>query len=232
MKKKSKKYTEALEKIEKGKLYSLEEAVKLVKETSVSTFDGTVEIAVRLNLDTKKNDQQLRGAIVLPHGTGKAKKVLVLAKGDAAKAAVDAGADFVGDVDMITKIEKENWFEFDVIIATPEMMPLLGKLGKVLGPKGLMPNPKTGTVTMDTKKAVEDVKKGRVEYRTDSYANVHALVGKVSFDDEKLVDNVKAFMDVIIKSKPQAAKGVYLKGVSLASTMGPGVKVDLSSFDK
>lgn len=232
MKKKSKKYTEALSKIEKGKLYSLEEAVKLVKETSVSSFDGTVEIAVRLNLDTKKNDQQLRGAIVLPHGTGKAKKVLVLAKGDAAKAAVDAGSDFVGDVDMITKIEKENWFEFDVIIATPEMMPLLGKLGKVLGPKGLMPNPKTGTVTMDTKKAVEDVKKGRVEYRTDSYANVHALVGKVSFDDEKLVDNVKAFMDVIIKSKPQAAKGIYLKGVSLASTMGPGVKVDLSSFDK
>lgn len=232
MKKKSKKYTEALSKIEKGKLYSLEEAVKLVKETSVSTFDGTVEIAVRLNLDTKKNDQQLRGAIVLPHGTGKTKKVLVLAKGDAAKAATDAGADYVGDVDMITKIEKENWFDFDVIIATPEMMPMLGKLGRVLGPKGLMPNPKTGTVTMDTKKAVEDVKKGRVEYRTDSYANVHALVGKVSFDDEKLVDNVKAFMDVIVKSKPQAAKGVYLKGVSLASTMGPGIKVDLSSFDK
>ena len=230
--KKSKKYTEALSKIEKGKLYPLEEAVKLVKETSVSTFDGTVEIAVRLNLDTKKNDQQLRGAIVLPHGTGKTKKVLVLAKGDAAKAATDAGADYVGDVDMITKIEKENWFDFDVIIATPEMMPMLGKLGRVLGPKGLMPNPKTGTVTMDTKKAVEDVKKGRVEYRTDSYANVHALVGKVSFDDEKLVDNVKAFMDVIIKSKPQAAKGIYLKGVSLASTMGPGIKVDLSSFDK
>lgn len=230
MKKKSKKYTEALSKIEKGKLYSLEEAVKLVKETSVSTFDGTVEIAVRLNLDTKKNDQQLRGAIVLPHGTGKTKKVLVLAKGDAAKAATDAGADYVGDVDMITKIEKENWFDFDVIIATPEMMPMLGKLGRVLGPKGLMPNPKTGTVTMDTKKAVEDVKKGRVEYRTDSYANVHALVGKVSFDDEKLVDNVKAFMDVIIKSKPQAAKGIYLKGVSLASTMGPGIKVDLSSL--
>ena len=232
MGKKSKKYTEALSKIEKGKLYSLEDAVKLVKETSVSKFDGTVEIAVRLNLDTKKNDQQLRGAIVLPYGTGKTKKVLVLAKGDAAKAATEAGADFVGDVDMITKIEKENWFDFDVIIATPEMMPMLGKLGKVLGPKGLMPNPKTGTVTMDTKKAVEDVKKGRVEYRTDSYANVHAIVGKVSFDDEKLVDNVKAFMDVIIKSKPQAAKGIYLKGVSLASTMGPGVKVDLASFDK
>ncbi len=231
MKKRSKKYREALEKLEKGKLYPLEEAVKLVKETSTSKFDGTVEIAVRLNLDTKKNDQQLRGAIVLPHGTGKTKKVLVLAKGDAAKAAKEAGADYVGDVDMISKIEKENFFDFDVIIATPEMMPLLGKLGKVLGPKGLMPNPKTGTVTMDTKKAVEDVKKGRVEYRTDSYANVHALVGKVSFDDEKLVDNIKAFMDVIIKSKPQAAKGIYLKGVALASTMGPSVKVDLTSFD-
>ena len=231
MKKRSKKYREALEKLEKGKLYPLEEAVKLVKETSTSKFDGTVEIAVRLNLDTKKNDQQLRGAIVLPYGTGKTKKVLVLAKGDAAKAAKEAGADYVGDVDMINKIEKENFFDFDVIIATPEMMPLLGKLGKVLGPKGLMPNPKTGTVTMDTKKAVEEVKKGRVEYRTDSYANVHALVGKVSFDDEKLVDNIKAFMDVIIKSKPQAAKGIYLKGVALASTMGPSVKVDLTSFD-
>ena len=232
MKKKSKKYQEALNKIEKGKLYSLEEAVKLVKETSVSKFDGTVEIAVRLNLDTKKNDQQLRGAIVLPHGTGKSKKVLVLAKGDAAKSATEAGADYVGDVDMITKIDKENWFDFDVIIATPEMMPLLGRLGKVLGPKGLMPNPKTGTVTMDTKKAVEDVKKGRVEYRTDSYANVHAIVGKVSFTEEDLADNIKAFMDVIIKSKPQAAKGIYLKNVSLASTMGPGIKVSLDSFDK
>ena len=232
MKKKSKKYQEALNKIEKGKLYSLEEAVKLVKETSVSKFDGTVEIAVRLNLDTKKNDQQLRGAIVLPHGTGKPKKVLVLAKGDAAKSATEAGADYVGDVDMITKIDKENWFDFDVIIATPEMMPLLGRLGKVLGPKGLMPNPKTGTVTMDTKKAVEDVKKGRVEYRTDSYANVHAIVGKVSFTEEDLTDNIKAFMDVIIKSKPQAAKGIYLKNVSLASTMGPGIKVSLDSFDK
>ena len=232
MGKKSKKYTEALSKIEKGKAYSLEEAVKLVKETSTSKFDGTVELAVRLNLDTKKNDQQLRGAIVLPHGTGKTKRILVLAKGDQAKAAVDAGADFVGDTDMIQKIEKENWFEFDVIIATPEMMPLLGKLGKVLGPKGLMPNPKTGTVTVDTKKAVEDVKKGRVEYRTDSYANVQAMVGKVSFEDAKLVDNIKAFVDVIIKSKPQAAKGVYIKNIAIASTMGPGIKVDPSSFDK
>ncbi len=232
MRQKGKKYKEAVSKIEKGKAYTLEEAVKLVKETSTSKFDGTVEIAVRLNLDTKKNDQQLRGAIVLPNGTGKSKKVLVLAKGDAAKAAEEAGADFVGDTDMITKIEKENWFDFDIIIATPEMMPLLGKLGRVLGPKGLMPNPKTGTVTTDTKKAVEDVKKGRVEYRTDSYANVHSIVGKVSFEDDKLIENIKAFLDVIIKSKPQSAKGTYLKNVSIASTMGPGVKVDLTSFDK
>ena len=230
--KKAKKYLEAKNKIEKGKLYSLEEAVKLVKETSTTKFDSTVEIAVRLNLDTRKNDQQLRGAIVLPHGTGKTKKVLVLAKGDAAKLATEAGADYVGDVDMITKIEKENWFDFDVIIATPEMMPLLGKLGKVLGPKGLMPNPKTGTVTMDTKKAVEDVKKGRVEYRTDSFTNVHAIVGKVSFKEKQLADNINAFMDVIVKSKPQTAKGTYIKNVSIASTMGPGIKLDITAFDK
>lgn len=232
MGKKSKKYVAALEKLEKGKLYSREDAVKLVKETSISKFDGSVEIAMRLNLDTRKNDQQLRGAIVLPNGTGKTKKVLVLAKGDQAKAGLDVGADFVGDADMITKIEKENWFDFDVIIATPEMMPLLGKLGKVLGPKGLMPNPKTGTVTMDVKKAVEDVKKGRVEYRTDSYGNVHAIVGKVSFADDKLIENINAFVDVIIKAKPQAAKGVYVKNISIASTMGPGIKIDPSEFDK
>ena len=231
MKKKSKKYQEALSKIEKGKLYTLEEAVKLVKETSVSKFDGTVEIAVRLGLDVKKNDQQLRGAIVLPHGTGKSKKVLVLAKGDAAKAASEAGADFVGDVDMITKIEKENWFEFDTMIATPDMMPALGKIGKLLGPKGLMPNPKTGTVTMDTKTAVEDVKKGRVEYRTDSYGNVHALIGKVSFDNEKLLENLNTFVSLIIKSKPAVVKGKYILNISVSSTMGPGVKIDTNSFD-
>ena len=230
--KKSKRYVANLEQVEKNKLYTKEEAIKLVKGTSNTKFDSTVEVAMNLNLDVKKADQQLRGAIVLPHGTGKTKKILVLAKGDQAKAAVDAGADFVGDTDMIQKIEKENWFEFDVIIATPEMMPLLGKLGKVLGPKGLMPNPKTGTVTVDTKKAVEDVKKGRVEYRTDSYANVQAMVGKVSFEDAKLVDNIKAFVDVIIKSKPQAAKGVYIKNIAIAATMGPGIKVDPSSFDK
>ena len=186
--KKSKKYLEASKKVEKSKLYTKEEAIKLVKETSVTNFDSSVELAMRLNLDTKKADQQLRGAIVLPNGTGKTKRVLVLAKGEAAKAATAAGADYVGDMDYIEKIEKEGWFEFDTMIATPDMMPALGKIGKLLGPKGLMPNPKTGTVTMDTKKAVEDVKKGRVEYRTDSYGNVHVIIGKVSFDDSKLMN--------------------------------------------
>ena len=230
--KKGKKYLEAQSKVDKTKVYTLDEAVKLVKETSVSKFDGSVEIAMRLNLDTRKSDQQLRGAIVLPSGTGKEKKVLVVAKGDNAKAAKEAGADFVGDTDILEKIEKENWLDFDVMIATPDMMPLLGKLGKVLGPKGLMPNPKTGTVTTDVKKAISDVKKGRVEYRTDSYGNVHGLVGKVSFTEEQLKDNIKAFVSVILKSKPSVVKGVYVKNVSLSTTMGPGIKLDVNSFDK
>ena len=230
--KKGKKYLEALNKVDKTKVYSLDEAVKLVKETNVSKFDGSIEIAMRLNLDTKKADQQLRGAIVLPKGTGKTTKVLVIAKGDQAKAAQEAGADYVGDTDMLEKIEKENWFDFDTMIATPDMMPLLGKLGKVLGPKGLMPNPKTGTVTTDVKKAVSDVKKGRVEYRTDSYGIVHALVGKVSFTEEALCENIKSFVSVIVKSKPSAVKGVYVKSVSLSTTMGPGIKLDINSFDK
>lgn len=229
--KKGKKYLEAAKLVEKHKLYTKEEAIKLVKETSVANFDASVELALRLNLDTKKADQQLRGAIVLPNGIGKTKKVLVIAKGDAAKAAKEAGADYVGDVDMLEKIEKENWFDFDTMIATPDMMPALGKIGRVLGPKGLMPNPKTGTVTMDTKKAVEDVKKGRVEYRTDSYGNVHVIIGKVSFDDQKLVENLDAFVSMIIKSKPAVVKGKYLLNVSVASTMGPGVKIDTNSFD-
>ena len=230
--KRSKRYVANLEKLDKNKAYSVEEAVKLVKETSNSKFDGTVEVAMNLNLDTKKNDQQLRGAVVLPNGTGKSKKILVLAKGDQAKAAKEAGADFVGDTDILEKIEKENWLDFDVMIATPDMMPLLGKLGKVLGPKGLMPNPKTGTVTTDVKKAVSDVKKGRVEYRTDSYGIVHALVGKVSFTEEALCENIKSFVSVIVKSKPSAVKGVYVKSVSLSTTMGPGIKLDINSFDK
>ncbi len=188
--KKGKKYVEVASKVEKGKLYTKEEAVKLVKETSTAKFDETVELVLRLNLDTKKADQQLRGATVLPNGIGKVKKVLVLAKGEQASLAKEAGADYVGDTDMIEKIEKENWFDFDTIIATPDMMPQLGKIGRVLGPRGLMPNPKTGTVTMDTKRAVEDVKKGRVEYRTDSFGNVAVSIGKVSFDAEKLQGNM------------------------------------------
>jgi len=229
--KKSKKYLEASKKIEKQKLYTKEEAIKLVKETAVTSFDSSVEVALRLNLDTKKADQQLRGAVVLPNGTGKTKRVLVIAKGEAAKAAEAAGADYVGDVDLLEKIEKENWFEFDTMIATPDMMPALGKIGKLLGPKGLMPNPKTGTVTMDTKTAVEDVKKGRVEYRTDSYGNVHALIGKVSFDNEKLLENLNTFVSLIIKSKPAVVKGKYILNISVSSTMGPGVKIDTNSFD-
>ena len=229
--KRSKKYVEALNKIDKTKAYTLEEAIKLVKETSIAKFDSSVELALRLNLDTKKADQQLRGAVVLPNGTGKTKRVLVLAKGAQAEAAKAAGADYVGDMDYIEKIEKENWFEFDTMIATPDMMPSLGKIGRVLGPKGLMPNPKTGTVTMDTKTAVEDVKKGRVEYRTDSYGNVHVLVGKSSFDADKLVENVKAFVSLIQKSKPATVKGKYLLNVAVSSTMGPGVKVDVTNFD-
>ena len=230
MKRRSKKYTEALSKIEKNKVYTKEEAIKLVKETSTSSFDGSVEVAMKLNLDTKKADQQLRGAIVLPKGTGKTKKVLVIAKGEKANQAREAGADYVGDVDMLEKIEKENWFDFDTMIATPDMMPLLGKLGKVLGPKGLMPNPKTGTVTMDVVKAIQEVKAGRVEYRTDSYGNIHGIIGKVSFSDEDLLANLDAFVTHIIKLRPATVKGDYVKNIAISSTMGPGINVE-NSFD-
>ena len=232
MKKRSKKYLEALSKIEKGKAYTKEEAIKLVKETSVSKFDASVELAVRLNLDTKKADQQLRGAIVLPHGTGKTKKVLVIARGENAKKAQEAGADFVGDTDMLEKIEKENWFGFDVMIATPDMMPLLGKLGRVLGPKGLMPNPKTGTVTTDVAKAVSDVKAGRVEYRTDTFGNIQGIIGNVTFTEEQLLENLNAFMATIMKVKPSTVKGDYVKNIAVSTTMGPGIKIITNSFDK
>lgn len=230
--KKSKRYASVFEKVEKNKLYPIDEAIKLVKETSNTKFDETIEVAMNLNLDTKKADQQLRGAIVLPNGTGKTQTVLVLAKGDQAKAAKEANADFVGDVDMIEKIEKENWFSYDVIIATPEMMPLLGKIGKILGPKGLMPNPKTGTVTVDVAKAVTDVKKGKVEYRTDSFGNIHGIIGKASFEEDKLKENLSAFVGAILKVKPATVKGNYVKNVSISSTMGPGIKLDMNSFDK
>ena len=224
MKRRGKRYNEAVSKIEKAKLYT--------KETSNSKFDGTIEIAMHLNVDSKKADQQLRGAILLPNGTGKDKKVLVIAKGEQAKAAKEAGADFVGDVDMLEKIEKENWFGFDSLIATPETMPLLGKLGRVLGPKGLMPNPKTGTVTNDVAKAISDIKAGRVEYRTDTFGNIHSIIGKASFDEEKLVENLNSFVTTILKLKPSTVKGDFVKNISISSTMGPGIKISLNSFDK
>ncbi len=229
--KKGKRYLASAEKVDKHKLYTKEEAIALVKETANTNFDSSIEVAMHLNLDTKKADQQLRGAVVLPKGTGKTKKVLVIAKGDAAKAAKEAGADYVGDTDYLEKIQKENWFDFDVMIATPDMMPQLGKIGRILGPKGLMPNPKTGTVTMDTKKAVEEVKKGRVEYRTDSFGNVHALIGKASFTEEDLLANLKTFVTLIVKAKPSVVKGTYVKNISVSSTMGPGIKIDVNSFD-
>ena len=232
MKFRGKSYKAQVSKIEKNKLYTKEEAIKLVKEVSNVKFDATIEVAMNLNLDVKKADQQLRGAIVLPKGTGKDAKVLVIAKGDSVKEAVDAGADFVGDADMIEKIQKENWFEFDTLIATPEMMPLLGKIGKILGPKGLMPNPKTGTVTMDVTKAVNEIKAGKVEYRVDKAGNVHVPIGKVSFEDQKLVENFKAIFDTILKAKPSAAKGTYVKNIAVSSTMGPGIKVASESLEK
>ena len=230
--KKGKKYVEVAKLVEKNKLYTKEEAISLVKKTSTTKFDASVELAMNLNLDTKKADQQLRGTICLPNGTGKTKKILVIAKGPKALEAKQAGADYVGDTDYLEKIEKENWFDFDVLIATPDMMPQLGKLGKVLGPKGLMPNPKTGTVTMDISKAVAEVKQGRIEYRTDSYGNVHVIIGKVSFDSKQLLENLEAFVSLILKTKPSVVKGTYVKNISIATTMGPGIKIDTNSFDK
>ena len=229
--KKSKKYVEASKKVEKNTLYTKEDAIKLVKETATTKFDSTVEVAIKLNLDTKKADQQLRGSLVLPNGTGKTKKVLVIAKGEAAQKAKDAGADYVGDMDMINKIQNENWFDFDVIVATPDMMASLGRIGRILGPKGLMPNPKTGTVTMNTEKAVEDIKKGMITYKTDSYGNVHSIIGKVSFDDAKLLENLVYVVNTIVKAKPQTVKGNYIENISISSTRGPGIKLDKNSFE-
>lgn len=230
--KKSKRYASLIQNVDKNKMYDYKEAIKLVKETSNLKFDSTIEVAMNLNLDTKKADQQLRGAIALPNGTGKTKKILVLAKGEQARMAKEAGADYVGDTDMIEKMEKENWFPFDVIVATPEMMPLLGKIGKILGPKGLMPNPKTGTVTMEVDKTVNEIKKGKVNYRTDSFGNVHGIIGKSSFDNKMLEENLSAFVNTILKVKPTTVKGTYVKNISISSTMGPGIKMDLNSFDK
>ncbi|QII81876.1 MULTISPECIES: 50S ribosomal protein L1 [Jeotgalibaca] len=228
MAKKSKQFRAALEKVETSKQYTIEEAIALVKEIDFAKFDATVEVAYRLGIDTRKNDQQIRGAVVLPHGTGKTQRVLVFAKGDKAKEAEAAGADYVGDADLSQKIQG-GWFDFDVVVATPDMMGEVGRLGRVLGPKGLMPNPKTGTVTMDVTKAVEEIKAGKVTYRADKQGNIHAPIGKVSFDNEKLIENLKTIHDVVLRAKPASAKGQYIKNVSVTSTFGPGVKVDATS---
>ncbi|MDY0278657.1 MAG: 50S ribosomal protein L1 [Acholeplasma sp.] len=226
MAKKGKKYTEALSKVEKNKAYPVLEAVELVKSISFEKFDASVELAFNLNLNPRKAEQNLRGALVLPNGTGKSKTVLVFAKGEKAKEAQAAGADYVGDDDLVQKIQ-EGWSEFDVVIATPDMMASVGKLGRVLGPKGLMPNPKTGTVTMDIEKAVSDSKGGKITYRVDKFGNIQVLVGKVSFAPEKLVENIDSVVDVIRKLRPSTVKGVYLKNVTISSTMGPGVQLEV-----
>ena len=226
MAKKSKKYVEALGKIDRTKLYESKEALTLVSEIATAKFDETVEAHVKLGVDSRHADQQVRGAIVLPHGTGKTKKVLVFAKGEKAKEAEAAGADFVGAEDLVQKIQKENWFDFDVVVATPDMMGVVGRLGRVLGPKGLMPNPKSGTVTFDVTKAVEEIKAGKVEYRLDKNNIIHVAIGKVSFGGEKLAENFNVLMNAIIKAKPSAAKGQYLRSISVTSTMGPGVKIN------
>ena len=230
MAKKGKKYLEAVKLIDRTKAYSVAEAVELAKKANYSKFDATVEVAFRLGVDPKKADQQIRGAVVLPNGTGKTQRVLVFAKGEKAKEAEAVGADFVGDTDYINKIQ-QGWFDFDVIVATPDMMGEVGKLGRVLGPKGLMPNPKTGTVTFDVTKAVNEIKAGKVEYRVDKAGNIHAPIGKVSFEDAKLVENFTTVFETLMKVKPSAAKGTYMKNIAVTTTMGPAVKVDGSSFN-
>ena len=231
MAKKSKQMRAALEKIDSTKAYSVEEAVALAQETNFAKFDATVEVSYNLNIDVKKADQQIRGAMVLPNGTGKTQRVLVFARGAKAEEAKAAGADFVGEDELVAKING-GWLDFDVVVATPDMMAIVGRLGRVLGPRNLMPNPKTGTVTMDVTKAVNEIKAGKVEYRVDKAGNVHVPIGKVSFEDQKLVENFKAIFDTILKAKPSAAKGTYVKNIAVSSTMGPGIKVASESLEK
>lgn len=229
MAKKGKKYQDAVKLVERETSYEAIDALELVKKTASAKFDETVEVAARLGVDPKKADQQIRGAVVLPHGTGRTQRVLVFAKGEKAKEAEAAGADYVGDEDLVNKISK-GWFEFDVIVATPDMMAQVGKLGRVLGPKGLMPNPKTGTVTFEVAKAVQEIKAGKIEYRVDKAGNIHVPIGKVSFDTEKLAENFSTIMETLMKAKPAAAKGTYVRNVSVASTMGPGIRVNTAKF--
>ena len=225
-----KKYIESAKLIDRTKLYDPDEAVKIAQQTAKSKFDETIEVSVRLGVDPRQADQQVRGAVVLPHGTGKTVRVLVFAKGDQAKEAEAAGADYVGAEELVQKIQSENWFEFDVVVATPNMMGVVGRIGRILGPKGLMPNPKSGTVTMDVAKAISEIKAGKVEYRLDKQAIIHCPVGKKSFTAEQLTENLNALMGAIVRAKPAAAKGVYLRSVVLSSTMGPGIKVNGLKF--
>src|SRR5690606_11462930 len=229
MARRGKRYQEALKLVDKTKAYDIKEAVALLKQTAKAKFDETVEVAFRLGVDPKKADQQIRGAIVLPHGTGKTQRVLVFAKGEKAKEAEAAGADYVGDAEYINKIN-DGWFDFDVVVATPDMMAEVGKLGRVLGPKGLMPNPKTGTVTFDIEKAVKVINAGKVELRVDKSGNIHVLLGKVSFEDDQLIENIETMTETIIRVKPQTSKGKYIRNVSISSTMGPGIKLDVSPY--
>ena len=225
-----KKYQDSVKLVEKSKFYDINEAMDLITKTAQSKFDETVEAHIRLGVDSRHADQQVRGAIVLPHGTGKTSKVLVFAKGPKADEAKAAGADYVGDADLVAKIQGENWFDFDVVVATPDMMGVVGRLGKVLGPKGLMPSPKAGTVTMDVTKAVNEIKAGKIEYRLDKTNIIHCPIGKASFGAEKLQENFNALMSAIVKAKPAAAKGQYLKSVVVASTMGPGIKINAAKI--
>lgn len=229
MAKKGKRYQESVKLVDSAKRYQIKEAIELLKEMAKANFDETVEAAFRLGVNPKKADEQIRGAMVLPHGTGRTQRVLVFAKGDKVKEAEAAGADYVGDEDLINKING-GWFDFDIIVATPDMMAEVGKLGRVLGPKGLMPNPRTGTVTFEVEKAVKDIKAGQVEYRVDSDSNLHVPIGKISFDNEKLVDNFEALIQTLVSIKPQASKGTYMRNATITSTMGPGIKIDTSEY--
>ena len=231
MKKRGKNYQEAAKLVDRNKTYNIEEAVALLKQATKAKFDETVEVAFRLGVNPKHADQNIRGAVVLPHGTGKTQRVLVFAKGEKAKEAEAAGADFIADEDIIAKIN-EGWFDFDVIVATPDMMAEVGKLGRVLGPKGLMPNPKTGTVTFEVEKAVNEIKAGKIEYRVDKAANLHAPIGRISFEESQLVENFEALVDTIVKAKPQSSKGTYIRNLVVTSTMGPGIKIDATQYSK
>ncbi len=228
--KRGKKYLDSIKSYDKSVLYDPADALQIAIDTAKANFDETIEVSVRLGVDPRHADQQVRGALVLPHGTGKMPRVLVFAKGDSAREAEEAGADYVGGDEYVEKIKNENWFEFDVCVATPDMMGVVGKIGRVLGPKGLMPNPKSGTVTKEVAKAIKDIKAGKVEYRVDKTAIVHVIIGKKSFGKEKLLDNLNALMEALIKAKPAAAKGTYLKSVVVSSTMGPGVKINPTRF--